>query len=172
MPADKANHPVVNVSFSDAQAYCNWLSKNDKNARYRLPTEIEWELAAGHMPKDADFNCGEMMEQHLSTHIQKRSLLVVRLTCGAMFGSGLPQTDKTTPKRSKVVRGNPQEPVAEQNKRTKHAKRLSDMPTSAFVWYAKNRRYGASVIAFMTVFRRSGSRWRLPACRILSAIIP
>ena len=25
---------------------------------YRLPTESEWELAAGHMPKDADFNCG------------------------------------------------------------------------------------------------------------------
>ena len=25
---------------------------------YRLPTEEEWELAAGHMPKDADFNCG------------------------------------------------------------------------------------------------------------------
>ena len=25
---------------------------------YRLPNESEWELAAGHMPKDADFNCG------------------------------------------------------------------------------------------------------------------
>ena len=23
-----------------------------------MPTESEWELAAGHMPKDADFNCG------------------------------------------------------------------------------------------------------------------
>ena len=25
---------------------------------YRLANESEWELAAGHMPKDADFNCG------------------------------------------------------------------------------------------------------------------
>ncbi|MBR1777924.1 MAG: SUMF1/EgtB/PvdO family nonheme iron enzyme [Alphaproteobacteria bacterium] len=24
-----------------------------------MPTQAEWELAAGHMPKDADMNCGE-----------------------------------------------------------------------------------------------------------------
>lgn len=56
-PAGKARHPVVNVSYDDAVAYCKWLSARDKNASYRLPTEAEWELAAGHMPKDADFNC-------------------------------------------------------------------------------------------------------------------
>lgn len=52
-------YPVVNVSYDDAVAYCKWLTDNDGKAVYRLPTEEEWEYAAGHMPKDADFNCGE-----------------------------------------------------------------------------------------------------------------
>ncbi|MBS1369267.1 MAG: SUMF1/EgtB/PvdO family nonheme iron enzyme [Lentisphaeria bacterium] len=59
MPSGKADHPVVNVSYHDAVAYCKWLSAKDGKALYRLPTEEEWEYAAGHMPKDADFNCGE-----------------------------------------------------------------------------------------------------------------
>lgn len=50
--------PVVNVSLKDAEAYCAWLAERDPSHAYRLPTEEEWELAAGHMPKDADFNCG------------------------------------------------------------------------------------------------------------------
>ena len=46
------------VSVADAEEYCEWLTKCDGVNTYRLPNESEWELAAGHMPKDADFNCG------------------------------------------------------------------------------------------------------------------
>jgi formylglycine-generating enzyme required for sulfatase activity len=38
------DHPVVNVSWNDAVAFCDWLSQKEK-ATYRLPTEAEWEYA-------------------------------------------------------------------------------------------------------------------------------
>ena len=57
-PAEEENYPVNFISYEDAVAYCSWLTEKDGTNTYRLPNESEWELAAGHMPKDADFNCG------------------------------------------------------------------------------------------------------------------
>ena len=37
--------PVVGVSWFDAVAYCEWLSRR-ADERFRLPTEAEWEFAA------------------------------------------------------------------------------------------------------------------------------
>ncbi len=37
-------HPVVNVTWNDAVAFCDWLS-NKEGKTYRLPTEAEWEYS-------------------------------------------------------------------------------------------------------------------------------
>jgi sulfatase modifying factor 1 len=42
---DTDRHPVDNISWADAQAFVRKLNALDRSARYRLPTEFEWEFA-------------------------------------------------------------------------------------------------------------------------------
>jgi formylglycine-generating enzyme required for sulfatase activity len=41
----RENRPVINVSWIDAAAYCEWLSQKT-GLKFKLPTEAQWEKAA------------------------------------------------------------------------------------------------------------------------------
>jgi len=46
-PPGQDDFPVTDISWQDAVAYCDWLTKtNGEGITFRLPTEAEWEYAA------------------------------------------------------------------------------------------------------------------------------
>ena len=68
-PAAIARQPVVNVSWTDAGAYCDWLSKTAGKA-YRLPTEEEWELAARGGLKNQPYPWGDKLDKTVAWYGQ------------------------------------------------------------------------------------------------------
>ena len=54
------NYPVVNITYCEAMAYCEWLGENDPVHAFRVTTEDDWVMAAGHMPKDVAMNSGHI----------------------------------------------------------------------------------------------------------------
>ena len=70
----KDNYPVVNITIDDATAYCDWLTEQDQKHIYRLPSEEEWILGAGHMPKDVVMNSDHVESGLTSVDAYSKSL--------------------------------------------------------------------------------------------------
>ena len=95
----KEDYPVVGISVKDAEAYCNWLTAKDTKHDYRLPSEEEWVLAAGHMPKDVSMNSGHA--EHGLTAVDAYEQF------GEIVGNGLPRPMLTDCILSRVAVGIP-----------------------------------------------------------------
>ena len=67
------DHPVVNVSWNDANQFCLWLTQKEHhegilaaNETYRLPTDLEWSTAVGlppetgHTPESRDMDVADV----------------------------------------------------------------------------------------------------------------
>lgn len=60
-PSDRANYPVTNVTFHDAEHYCRWLT-SVTGVVYRLPTDAEWLWAAFGNRADIRYPWGNEMD--------------------------------------------------------------------------------------------------------------
>jgi len=58
---DAPDHPVVHVSWNDAQSFCAWLTQHERalgtlpaHLAYRLPKDLEWSAAVGLSQEEGD----------------------------------------------------------------------------------------------------------------------
>jgi formylglycine-generating enzyme required for sulfatase activity/energy-coupling factor transporter ATP-binding protein EcfA2 len=83
-PKGKASHPVVNVSWHDALAYCAWLSEVTGKS-ITLPSEAEWEKAARGSKDKRTYPWGDTFD---ATFCNSRELELGDTTPVGIFSDG------------------------------------------------------------------------------------
>ena len=86
-PKGKEKHPVLEVSYNDAKAYCEWYGKTRPGWTFRLPTEAEWENAASG-PNHQTYAWGN--ESHVSI---KEGLVIARFNFNGVVASAYLKKD-------------------------------------------------------------------------------
>ncbi len=81
-----ASHPVVGVSWYEADAYCRWLNATigENGATIRLPTEFEWEIAA----RGTTDNVYPYGNDYISHYANGRETAIERVTVVGLFAEG------------------------------------------------------------------------------------
>ncbi|MCP4296753.1 MAG: SUMF1/EgtB/PvdO family nonheme iron enzyme [Proteobacteria bacterium] len=114
-PKGKSDHPVVLVSYRDAEQFCKWRSQKE-GKKYRLPSEEEWEKAARgtdgrEFPWGNEFekdNCNVHESSHRgTTKVNRYSDSTSPFGCYDMSGNVLEWTATwlDTSQRERVLRG-------------------------------------------------------------------
>lgn len=90
-------HPVVNVTWKDAVAFCDWLSRKERQ-EYRLPTEAEWEYccragSATRFPQGAELRNlhrhGNVCDQAARSKWADPENVVITIGDGGIFSHAL-----------------------------------------------------------------------------------
>lgn len=83
-PKELESHPVVNVSWHDALAYCRWLSEKT-GKKISLPSEAQWEKAARGDKDKREYPWGDTFE---ATRCNSRDLGLGQTTPVGIFPNG------------------------------------------------------------------------------------